>query len=472
MSTTTSNLARSLTTRMNRKISDADNAAQNLMSRAFSTKRPQEKVAFRPEISLPIELLSATNPLAFTAPDIHPQTASGVSTSKLPYSPAQTLASTASSGSLRSDNSMPGLSTSSSVGSPSPLQTPVNEVAERDFSTEKRLTILSEVIDAGANIAAKLEESLAANAVLDEDKLASEAPVVPKRAPSHTKKAHQGLHRQRSLSRIGARSASATGPRSSSGTSTVSMAENESRKSSSSAQSNGRFSTKSLEKDADGVKVVRNSIDIFSAGESSQEHPFGAELAKLDEMAEEFSPTKAKHDEEPKQGLRRERSFKALRRGLSRRDKKQSQQEKTESETEATAGLQRQRSFKVLRRDPSTKELKAEDDNMTPKLEKAAQPVHEEPISVASRDTSRRRAATINKDEQPVVASSRTLSQTRAARHRPTKVAVPPSEPTIWDEESEYLDKHGLKPYSAEDYIVEIGSPFESTFSSSQTAWL
>ena len=70
-------------------------------------------------------------------------------------------------------------------------------------------------------------------------------PLIPKRAPSHSKKAHVELSRKRSIQRM-------TPP------------------------------PDSLEK-----MTVRNSADIFGAADSNP-HPFGRELAKVSEVAEDF----------------------------------------------------------------------------------------------------------------------------------------------------------------------------------------
>lgn len=312
------------------------------ISRAFSMRKP-EKTPLRPEISLPIELLSATNPLAFNAPDIHPQSNPGSAAS-----PLQQLAASPSSSSLRSDNSVPGLSSASSLASPivSGVSTPVNEVPEHEFQTlQNRLTSLPEVEDDTESKAQSVQE----------DVIAIEAPVIPKRAPSHTKKTHQALARQRSVSRM--RSASA-----STDASVPSLAgDNASRKSS--ASSNHHLSVQSTK---DQPIVCRTSVDMFSArthlstaGAIASDHPFGAELAELTEVAEEFSGSSP-----------------------------------VEAVEQIPAPIKRSKSSKKLM-----------------------------------------------------------------------------VEPTVWDEENEYLAKHGLRTFSAEEYMAEIGSPFTSSFPE-EVQWL
>lgn len=337
-------LARSLTTRIHRKKSVAEHGStisQSGIGRAFSMRKP-ERTPFRPEISLPIELLSATNPLAFNAPDINSQTNSGSSAS-----PLQQLAASPSTSSLRSENSIPGLGSSSSLASPavSGVSTPVNEVPEHEFQTlHNRLTSLPEVED--------IVVSKAQNIQASDDCIVLNAPAIPKRAPSHTKRTHQALARQRSISRM----------RSSSSSTDASVpsltGDNMSRKSSSSS-----IHHLSVQSTKDQPAVCRNSADMFSArthmsttGVIVSDHPFGAELAKLTEVAEEFNGS----------------------------------------------------------------------------------PVEEVEVTPA-----------------PLKSSMKKL----------------PAEPTIWDEENEYLSKHGLRTYSAEEYMAEIGSPFTSNFSE-EVQWL
>jgi hypothetical protein len=77
-----------------------------------------------------------------------------------------------------------------------------------------------------------------------------DTPRLPQRVPSHSKKAHESLHRKRSVQRM-------------------------------------------LSPPATSRDIVRNSAEMFSPTKSSfveapKENPFGSELAQLDEVAEEF----------------------------------------------------------------------------------------------------------------------------------------------------------------------------------------
>ena len=93
-----------------------------------------------------------------------------------------------------------------------------------------------------------------------------DVPPVPKRASSHSKKAHEELAHKRSVSRMSPPPSSLAGP-----------------------------------------TVVRSSADIFSATDPS--HPFKKELTKVNEVAEEFglvSTSLAKEEQDLiRRGLRK-----------------------------------------------------------------------------------------------------------------------------------------------------------------------
>lgn len=82
-----------------------------------------------------------------------------------------------------------------------------------------------------------------------------EAPSIPKRAPSHTKKTHEILSRSRSVAKM-------------------------------SSPSNS-------------ISLARSSVNMFnqlSNSESADVHPFGSELAQVSEIAEEYGISKQKMD--------------------------------------------------------------------------------------------------------------------------------------------------------------------------------
>jgi len=88
-----------------------------------------------------------------------------------------------------------------------------------------------------------------------------ETPAIPQRAPSHSKKAHVELSRKRSLRRMSPPPTELTKP------------------------TNGR-----------------DSADIFK-GTLDPDHPFGKELAQVNEVAEEFGATSTLLDEEEQELL-------------------------------------------------------------------------------------------------------------------------------------------------------------------------
>lgn len=85
----------------------------------------------------------------------------------------------------------------------------------------------------------------------------ADAPHVPKRALSHTKKSHQELARQRSISRM-------SPPPSSLGS----------------------------------TPVIRRSQDFFAPISESANHPFSRELDKVNEVAEDFGASRVLEEEE------------------------------------------------------------------------------------------------------------------------------------------------------------------------------
>jgi hypothetical protein len=214
-------LSRAFTTRRARKISDlssstsASSSAPNLPQRSLTAKQFHGPI--RDKISAPIELLSTTNMLSYNAPDIYPSSSSSSSSSasgddvfdrstSMPTSPL----TSPDTSSVESNSPKPN-HLSSYFGSPSPSNSSM------------------------------------------------EAPVIPKRAPSHTKKLSESLARKRSIS---------SGVSSSSGASSRNAS----------------------------ISTSRSSVNMFSAHVDTMDHhnipyssnPFGLELAKVSELAEEY----------------------------------------------------------------------------------------------------------------------------------------------------------------------------------------
>ncbi|MCJ1482401.1 hypothetical protein MMC06_002565 [Schaereria dolodes] len=166
----------------------------------------------RCQISLPVELLSSTNVLAYDAPDIHRSTSSSTTNS---YSDSDSSPVFSSS----SRDTTPDTSVESS-----PTSTEPNHLSCY-FRSASNTTNLNRHSNSSSH---------------------ADIPAIPTRALSHTKKSHQDIARKRSIS--------TKSPPPSILPSNASM---------------------------------RGSIEIFSS-KSDANHPFGAELEQVNELAEEF----------------------------------------------------------------------------------------------------------------------------------------------------------------------------------------
>jgi hypothetical protein len=177
----------------------------------------------RGNISGPVQLLSTTNMLAYNAPDLH----SAVSTS--------------SSSSLRSDSdAVSPQSYASSMTSPdvSPYESsPVEANPMASYFPKRSATVTSHPRSSTSSSQSNMD-----------------APMIPKRALSHTKRSHQELARKRSVSRMSPPPLNA--PRS--------------------------------------TPAIRASQDFFQP----EPHPFSKELEQVNEVAEEFGGLNLLDDEE------------------------------------------------------------------------------------------------------------------------------------------------------------------------------
>lgn len=222
------------------------------LSRAFTSRRSKGAVNEAPppmpkrslttkhsdtirqqKISHPVELISTTNMLSYSAPDINRSRSS-----------TNSSVGSMTSGSSASDASSPSVTTP--ITSPpysSPESSPISKMPD--------LNNLSAYFPASPT--------------------GEDVPRIPQRAPSHTKKSSEHLARKRSMSRVSA-------PKGSLSTRQLSLSTN------SLHGSNGRTSKSSL-------SITRSSIDILSP-RSDAEHPFGNELAQVSELAEEYGSSK------------------------------------------------------------------------------------------------------------------------------------------------------------------------------------
>ncbi|MCJ1234138.1 hypothetical protein MMC14_002096 [Varicellaria rhodocarpa] len=187
-------------------------------TRTASTRRFDGPIDRR-QISLPIELLSTTNVLAYDAPDLYKAGGS-------PASSTRSFSDSDSSQSLHSSSSISSPETSSIGSSP----------------TSPEHNHLSTYFQAPGQ-AISSTESRESSASLEAD-----VPAVPSRALSHTKKSHQILARKRSQS---------------------------------------QFHNLITPTSPTTTMITRSSLDLFSSKPDTS-HPFGAELAQVNELAEEF----------------------------------------------------------------------------------------------------------------------------------------------------------------------------------------
>lgn len=215
-------LVRAFTTKRN-KTEDIQSSAH--VGRAASMRAG--KPVYRSQISGPVALVSTTNPLSYDAPNI-------AGTFPIGYrSASPTSASPRSSEGDDSDAST--LSIDSNTDASSVEDSPVT-------SPELEPNHLSCYFKPAVNTATpNRSPSTSARPSFD-------APSIPRRVPSHSKKAHEFVHRKRSVQRLMSPPAS----------------------------------------------VVRHSNEMFSPQEDAAEaprehHPFSRELAKLDEAVEDIT---------------------------------------------------------------------------------------------------------------------------------------------------------------------------------------
>jgi len=207
-------LSRAFTTRRNAKVSEA---APDMPKRSLTTKHSYGTI--RHKISAPVELISTTNMLSYNAPDIYPRAVS----------------SSSSSSGEDSDIMSANSPDTSSIESSSPTSPKPNHLS----------------------------------CYFGGPSSGDEAPSIPRRALTHTKKRSQILAHQKSLSGM---------------------------------------SSPAVSRQA-STSTARSSINLFSRNVDTierqlEQHPFGPELAQVSEIAEEFGISKERlaiADEEEKE---------------------------------------------------------------------------------------------------------------------------------------------------------------------------
>ncbi|KAF1811175.1 hypothetical protein P152DRAFT_467220 [Eremomyces bilateralis CBS 781.70] len=227
-------------------------------SRAFNMR---SKGFDRNKISAPVALLSTTNTLAYNAPDIQTlktqtrniSNSSSASTASVQSSDESDSRST----STRSVRSRETLTDASSVGS-SPSSPQPNHLSEYFKSA-------SNSGQAGPRRSASSSNLRPPSSRQTQASLHADTPSVPERAASHSKRAHERLARQRSLQHVRAHgSIGSINSIASAGSATPAVPQ------------------------PMAPREQRSSLDMFNRAAVDASHPFGKELEKLSEVAEEF----------------------------------------------------------------------------------------------------------------------------------------------------------------------------------------
>ncbi|TPX11421.1 uncharacterized protein E0L32_007840 [Thyridium curvatum] len=248
-------IARAFTTRKVKQSLELRDAAEGIPARSNTTRAGGLKasVSIRNKISGPVELVHTTNMLSYNAPDLFPKT-------------------TPSSASSRStdEDSDATMHTAASTPPTSP-DSPFPDKRSMSPEPNHLSCYFTPPAQATAN-----------------------APAIPQRSPSHTKKHSEGLARQRSISRMSDLSgrshstkASFSFSRSSSSSTTTSTTSSVSQ-----AASPLHPPKVQMAPLASPPSVVSNppvSAAHHHKKEYSDSHPFGHELAQVSELAEEYA---------------------------------------------------------------------------------------------------------------------------------------------------------------------------------------
>ncbi|CAK7212118.1 hypothetical protein SBRCBS47491_001364 [Sporothrix bragantina] len=272
--------------------SSATTTSESFLSRSKTTKAFTTHGSIRNKISAPVELTHTTNMLSYSAPDINPR----VNTRA-----AAITSSPSSSSSAKSDDESDSGYTAASTPptspdtpfpddkramSPEPNHLSCYFMPPRQMTPEASGLGIATVDSASPNAnASSTAPPQAGTAAFP----ASEAPAIPKRAPSHTKKSYDGLARNRSISRMSEQSV-----RSLSTKASFSFSRSSSSSTSTSVTSTSHTGTVKPSHPVPPPVTHTPSISITAAPpvthkkDYSETHPFGHELAKVSELVEEF----------------------------------------------------------------------------------------------------------------------------------------------------------------------------------------
>lgn len=238
--------------------------------RTMSLRKPGEP-SIRNKISSPVALVSTTNMLSYSAPNVDTlnKSSSSVNVDAFPKPSNRSVSSASSASSARSFHTSSGEDSDGTVAtsihssdresvpsSPVECSPEPNHLTEYFRPQSPKQNGLKRASSA-ASTYHRRTESQTTNGLLD-------APVIPKRALSHSKRAHERLARKRSLQLV------------STPTSLHSR-----------VRSHGSLETFSTSISYLGSSAPNNSLTSLG-GSVMAEHPFGKELEQLNEVAEEL----------------------------------------------------------------------------------------------------------------------------------------------------------------------------------------
>lgn len=216
-------LARAFTTRRSR----SDKIGTGFLGRAAS-----QRVASNPQkmqISAPINLISSTNVLSFESPDIVGTVPTPLIHSKRAVSSGSSTSSSSRDSGEHSDASSTSYRSRDTFTDASSVGSMPSSPEPNHLSCYFKPSVYTDIPSRSNSMRSSINTSF-------------DAPAIPRRAASHSKKAHMHVSRQRSVSRMQTPPSTAT-------------------------------------------ELTRESSDLFSA---EQSHPFGKELEQLNEVVEEF----------------------------------------------------------------------------------------------------------------------------------------------------------------------------------------
>ncbi|OJD17494.1 hypothetical protein AJ78_02415 [Emergomyces pasteurianus Ep9510] len=297
-STMSSSLTRAFTKRHQKPV---------VVSAPMPYREGQQKFAAgtikRKEISLPVQLVSTTNLLAYNAPDLPKSKPGNKKTSQSHQSPelkksaASPAISSSSSFLSGSDSDITNLSSASSSSSsiPSPSHSSGTPVTSPDLSTEEVSPNAPEPNHLSSYFDSPKRSKTHHYTRSSTSSSTSQTPKLPHRSLSHTKRSHQELARQRSLSKGSVQSQTPPPPPlSSSSSQTASLTHSQSHSNSHSInRSLSTHSNRSSRLSQERLRQVPESSNFsstsISTANSTPPHPFGKELEQVNEVAEEFA---------------------------------------------------------------------------------------------------------------------------------------------------------------------------------------